>query len=41
MRVITKLALVVAISILYIPFSVVALIVYPFLNKEKQYDNKY
>ncbi|VGQ28541.1 phage membrane protein [Streptococcus pyogenes] len=34
MRVITRLALVIAIAILYVPMSVVALIFYPFLDKE-------
>lgn len=34
MRAITRLALVIAISILYVPLSVVALIFYPFLDKE-------
>ncbi|AGM98701.1 putative phage membrane protein [Streptococcus iniae SF1] len=35
MRAITRLALVVAIAILYVPISLIALIVYPFFNKEK------
>ncbi|AGQ28517.1 phage membrane protein [Streptococcus pyogenes] len=34
MRAITRLALVIAIAILYVPISVVALIFYPFLDKE-------
>ncbi|AGQ28625.1 phage membrane protein [Streptococcus pyogenes] len=34
MRAITRLALVIAIAILYVPLSVVALIFYPFLDKE-------
>ncbi|VGQ20666.1 phage membrane protein [Streptococcus pyogenes] len=34
MRAITRLALVTAIAILYVPLSVVALIFYPFLDKE-------
>lgn len=34
MRAITRLALVIAIAILYVPMSVVALIFYPFLDKE-------
>ncbi|SUN50735.1 phage membrane protein [Streptococcus dysgalactiae subsp. dysgalactiae] len=34
MRAITRLALILAIAILYVPLSVVALIFYPFLNKE-------
>ncbi|VGS77657.1 phage membrane protein [Streptococcus pyogenes] len=31
---VTRLALVIAIAILYVPLSVVALIFYPFLDKE-------
>ncbi|VHH02016.1 phage membrane protein [Streptococcus pyogenes] len=34
MRAITQLALVIAIAILYVPLSVVALIFYPFLDEE-------
>ncbi|VHD63519.1 phage membrane protein [Streptococcus pyogenes] len=34
MRAITRLALVIAIAILYVPLSVIALIFYPFLDKE-------
>ncbi len=34
MRAITRLALILAIAILYVPMSVVALIFYPFLDKE-------
>ncbi|EZL73904.1 phage membrane protein [Streptococcus pyogenes] len=34
MRAVTRLALVIAIAILYVPLSVVALIFYPFLDKE-------
>lgn len=34
MRAITRLALVIAIAILYVPLSVVVLIFYPFLDKE-------
>ncbi|EFY03059.1 putative phage membrane protein [Streptococcus dysgalactiae subsp. dysgalactiae ATCC 27957] len=34
MRAITRLALVIAIAILYVPISVIALIFYPFLDKE-------
>ncbi len=34
MRAITRLALVIAIAILYVPLSVVALIFYPFLDEE-------
>ncbi|KKC20710.1 phage membrane protein [Streptococcus sp. NCTC 11567] len=34
MRAITRLALVIAIAILYVPMSVVALIFYPFLDEE-------
>ncbi|VGW46179.1 phage membrane protein [Streptococcus pyogenes] len=34
MRAITRLALVIAIAILYVPLSVVTLIFYPFLDKE-------
>ncbi|VGR05766.1 phage membrane protein [Streptococcus pyogenes] len=34
MRAITRLALVIAIAILYVPLSVVALIFYLFLDKE-------
>ncbi|SQG93483.1 phage membrane protein [Streptococcus dysgalactiae subsp. equisimilis] len=34
MRAITRLALILAIAILYVPLSVVALIFYPFLDKE-------
>ncbi|WDS50825.1 hypothetical protein BV0002_043 [Streptococcus phage BV-0002] len=34
MRAITRLALVIAIALLYVPLSVIALIFYPFLNKE-------
>ncbi|VHF68201.1 phage membrane protein [Streptococcus pyogenes] len=34
MRAITRLALVIAIAILYVPLSVVALIFYQFLDKE-------
>lgn len=34
MRAITRLAIVIAIAMLYLPLSVVALIVYPFLDKE-------
>lgn len=34
MRAITRLALVVAIAILYVPISLVALVFYPFLDKE-------
>ncbi|SDV85358.1 phage membrane protein [Streptococcus pyogenes] len=36
MRAITRLALVIAIAILYVPLSVVALIFYPFLDKEEE-----
>ncbi|ASB96487.1 phage membrane protein [Streptococcus equi subsp. equi] len=34
MRAITRLAIVLAIAVLYVPLSVIALIVYPFLDKE-------
>lgn len=34
MRTITRLAIVLAIAILYLPLSVIALIFYPFLDKE-------
>lgn len=34
MRAITRLAIVLAIAVLYLPVSVIALIVYPFLDKE-------
>ncbi|AKK69941.1 phage membrane protein [Streptococcus pyogenes] len=34
MRAITRLALILAIAILYVPLSVVALIFYPFVDKE-------
>ncbi|SQB13692.1 phage membrane protein [Streptococcus dysgalactiae] len=34
MRAITRLALVIAIAIIYIPLAVVALIFYPFLDEE-------
>lgn len=34
MRAITRLVLVIAIVILYVPLSVVALVFYPFLDKE-------
>ncbi|SUN47843.1 phage membrane protein [Streptococcus dysgalactiae subsp. dysgalactiae] len=34
MRAITRLALILAIAILYVPISVIALIFYPFLDKE-------
>lgn len=34
MRAITRLALVIAIAIIYIPLAVVALIFYPFVDKE-------
>ena len=34
MRAITRLALVIAIAILYVPISVIALIFYPFVDKE-------
>ena len=34
MKAITRLALALAIAVLYIPLSVIALIVYPFLDKE-------
>ncbi len=34
MRAITRLALILAIAILYVPLSVVALIFYPFLDEE-------
>lgn len=34
MRAITRLALILAIAILYVPLSVIALIFYPFLDKE-------
>lgn len=34
MRAITRLVLVIVIAILYVPLSVIALIVYPFLDKE-------
>ncbi|AIL11660.1 phage membrane protein [Streptococcus pyogenes] len=34
MRAITRLALILAIAILYVPMSVVALIFYPFLDEE-------
>ncbi len=34
MRAITRLSLILAIAILYVPLSVVALIFYPFLDKE-------
>ncbi|VHA81903.1 phage membrane protein [Streptococcus pyogenes] len=34
MRAITQIALVIAIAIIYIPLAVVALIFYPFLDKE-------
>ncbi|AIG46755.1 phage membrane protein [Streptococcus pyogenes] len=34
MRAVTRLALVIAIAILYVPLSVIALIFYPFLDKE-------
>lgn len=33
-KAITRLALILAIAILYVPLSVVALIFYPFLDKE-------
>ncbi|SQE37908.1 phage membrane protein [Streptococcus pyogenes] len=33
-KAITRLALVIAIAILYVPLSVVALIFYPFVDKE-------
>lgn len=36
MRAITRLALVIAIAILYVPLSVIALIFYPFLEEEKE-----
>ncbi len=36
MRAITRLALILAIAILYVPLSVVALIFYPFLDKEEE-----
>ncbi|CAM3267080.1 hypothetical protein Javan135_0050 [Streptococcus phage Javan135] len=36
MRAITRLALILAIAILYVPLSVVALIFYPFLDKEEK-----
>lgn len=35
MRAITRLALVVAIAILYVPISVLALVFYPFFKEEK------
>lgn len=34
MRAITRLALILAIAALYLPLSVIALIFYPFLDKE-------
>ncbi len=34
MRAITRLALILAIAILYVPLSVIALIFYPFLDEE-------
>ncbi|CRR38144.1 phage membrane protein [Streptococcus equi subsp. equi] len=34
MRAITRLAIVLAIAVLYLPVSVIALIVYPFIDKE-------
>lgn len=34
MRAITQIALVIAIAILYVPLSVVALVFYPFLDEE-------
>lgn len=34
MRAITRLALILAIAMLYIPISAIALIFYPFLDKE-------
>ncbi len=34
MRAVTRLALVIAIAMLYVPLSVIALIFYPFLDKE-------
>lgn len=36
MRAITRLALVIAIAILYVPLSVVALIFYPFFEEEEE-----
>ncbi|VDZ41141.1 phage membrane protein [Streptococcus dysgalactiae subsp. dysgalactiae] len=34
MRAITRLALILAIAILYVPLSVIALLFYPFIKKE-------
>lgn len=36
MRAITRLALIVAIAILYVPLSVIALIFYPFFEEEEE-----
>lgn len=36
MRAITRLALILAIAIMYVPLSVIALIFYPFLEEEKE-----
>lgn len=36
MKAITRLALILAIAVLYIPLSVIALIVYPFFDREER-----